>query len=139
MFKKAFIGCDHTGEELKLKLKEFLLQNNLEVEDIQMIEDYTDIAKTISTKVALNEGSCGVIICGSGVGVSIVANRIKGVRASLCHSNQIAELSRRHNNANVICLGARILPLETQIEILKTFLNTSFEGGRHEVRIKKID
>jgi ribose 5-phosphate isomerase B len=139
MFKKAFIGCDHTGESLKTAIKNFFTQNKIDFDEVLMQDDYTDVASEISKKVALNQGSLGVIICGSGVGVSIVANRFKSVRASLCHSTQISELSRKHNDANIVCLGARILPIETQLEIVKTFINTSFEGGRHEIRIKKID
>ena len=139
MFNKAFIGCDHTGEDLKTSIKSFFMQNSIDFEEVKMKDDYTDVASEVSQKVALNNGSLGVIICGSGVGVSIVANRVKGVRASLCHSIQIAELSRKHNDANIICLGARILPLQTQLDILKTFINTAFEGGRHEIRIRKID
>ena len=101
--------------------------------------DYTDIAKEVSSQVLNSTASLGVLICGSGVGVSIVANKFKGIRAALCHSVQISELSRKHNNANVLCLGARIAEPDEQIKILEAFLKTEFEGGRHAARLQKIE
>jgi ribose 5-phosphate isomerase B len=136
---KAFIGCDHTGEDVKKALIFVLNSFNITSEEVQMKEDYTDVAYAISQKTLESPSAIGIIICGSGVGVSIVANRFKGIRACLAHSPLVAELSRKHNNANILCLGARIAPIEVQIEILKAFLTANFEGGRHEVRINKID
>ena len=139
MFKKVIIGCDHTGIDLKNKIIDLLKSQNLEVLDIEMKEDYTDVANSLANIVVENQLNCGILICGSGVGVSIVANRVKGVRASLCHSILIAKLSRNHNNANILCLGARVLQSEEQLEIVKEFLQSEFLGERHAIRIAKID
>ena len=139
MFKKVIIGCDHTGVELKNKVIDFLKSQNLEVKEVIMEEDYVDVANSLANLVAESPINCGVLICGSGVGVSIVANRIKGVRASLCHSAEIAKLSRNHNNANVLCLGARIVQMGEQLEIVKEFFKSEFLGERHAIRVAKID
>jgi ribose 5-phosphate isomerase B len=139
MFAKLFIGCDHTGNELKDKIKEFIKSYSIPFEDVPSGEDYVDVAKSVATLVANSKDSFGILICGSGVGVSVASNRVSGVRSALCHSVEVARLSRLHNDANVLCLGARLLKKEEQIEILKTFLNTEFEGERHLVRIAKID
>ncbi len=139
MFAKLFIGCDHTGNELKYEIKEFIKPYNIPFEDVSSGEDYVDVAKSVAKLVATSKDSFGILICGSGVGVSVASNRVSGVRSALCHSVEVARLSRLHNDANVLCLGARLLNLGEQIEILTTFLNTEFEGGRHVVRIAKID
>jgi ribose 5-phosphate isomerase B len=141
MFKKIFIASDHTGKNLTQLLTYFLQVKGFEVCEIKFNEkmDYTDIAKEVSSQVLNSTASLGVLICGSGVGVSIVANKFKGIRAALCHSVQISELSRKHNNANVLCLGARIVEPDEQIKILEAFLKTEFEGGRHAARLQKIE
>jgi ribose 5-phosphate isomerase B len=141
MFKKIFIASDHAGKNLMQLLTYFLQVKGFEVCEIKFNEkmDYTDIAKEVSSQVLNSTASLGVLICGSGVGVSIVANKFKGIRAALCHSVQISELSRKHNNANVLCLGARIVEPDEQIKILEAFLKTEFEGGRHAIRLQKIE
>lgn len=141
MFKKIFIASDHTGKNVTQLLTYFLQVKGFEVCEIKFNEkmDYTDIAKEVSSQVLNSTASLGVLICGSGVGVSIVANKFKGIRAALCHSVQISELSRKHNNANVLCLGARIVEPDEQIKILEAFLKTEFEGGRHAIRLQKIE
>lgn len=139
MFTQVFIGCDHAGINLKQSVIALLNSKKIPVYEVQMQEDYTDVAKNISNLVASSKGNCGILICGSGAGVCITANRTPNIRAVASHSVKIAELCRMHNNANVLCLGARMLEEEAQIEIVKTFLDTKFEGGRHLARINKID
>ncbi len=135
-----YIGCDHSGLELKSQIIEYLKSVSIKFEDITIIEehDYTDIAKLLVSKISLSD-DIGVLICGSGVGMSIVANRFKNIRASLCHSEQVSKLSRQHNDSNILCLGSRIVPLGEQLKIIDTFLNTPFEGGRHYIRVSKIN
>lgn len=136
------IGSDHAGYELKEKIKRCLKENNKAYIDFGTNStdscDYPDFAKEVSKYVSQNENSKGILVCGSGIGVSIVANKTKNVRAALCYSSECAELSRKHNNANVLCLGARFIDFETAKEIIKSFLNTDFEGGRHLNRVNKI-
>lgn len=141
MFKHAFISCDHTGIELCGKIKELLNKFGIETVffEITEKEDYTDAAKKVCKEVSLKNDACGILVCGSGVGISISANKIKGIRAALCHLNEVCELARKHNDANVLCLGARIVSTEKQLEFVKTFITTQFEGGRHEVRVNKIE
>ena len=111
------IGSDHAGYELKEKIKEYLNDNDINYIDFGTNStdscDYPDFAKEVSKYVSQNENSQGILVCGSGIGVSIVANKIKNVRAALCYSSECAELSRKHNNANVLCLGARFIDFET--------------------------
>ena len=136
------IGSDHAGYELKEKIKEYLNDNDINYIDFGTNStdscDYPDFAERVSMYVSKNENSQGILVCGSGIGVSIVAHKIKHVRAALCYSSECAELSRKHNNANVLCLGARFIDFETAKEIIKSFLNTDFEGGRHLNRVNKI-
>jgi ribose 5-phosphate isomerase B len=141
MFKKIFIASDHTGKNLTQLLTYFLQVKGFEVCEIKFNEkmDYTDIAKEVSSQVLNSTENLGILICGSGVGVSIVANKFKGIRAALCHSVTVSELSRKHNDSNVLCLGARIVEPDEQIKILEAFLDTEFDGGRHEVRVQKIE
>lgn len=141
MFEKVFISGDHTSDELKQSVCQFLQEKGIEVFAIERLqdEDYTDIAKKVSRQVLAHKGSFGVIICGSGVGVSIVSNKQNGIRAALCHAPKVAEFARKHNDANVLCLGARFVEKEVQIEIVNAFISNEFEGGRHELRVKKIE
>ena len=136
------IGSDHAGYELKEKIKEYLNDNDINYIDFgtNSIDscDYPDFAERVSMYVSKNENSQGILVCGSGIGVSIVANKTKNVRAALCYSSECAELSRKHNNANVLCLGARFIDFEIAKEIIESFLNTDFEGGRHLNRVNKI-
>ena len=138
------ISNDHAGVELKNKVKKYL-----EAEGHKLIDfgnndgksvDYPDIIHPLAKEISKNKDSKGIIMCGTGNGVSMVANKYKGVRAGLCWSKEIAELIRKHNNANVLSLPARFISIEEALEIVKVFLETDFEeGGRHERRVGKID
>lgn len=137
------IGSDHAGFHMKQRVAEYLTLNNLKFEDCGCYDDnsvdYPDYARAVVSKVLDNSAAVGILLCGSGIGVSITANRFKGVRAALCWNSEIARLSRQHNDANVLCLPSRFLAVEEMKEIVSVFLNTDFEGGRHTNRIRKID
>ena len=137
------LSNDHAGTELKKEVKEFLESNGYNVnnlgEDLGESVDYPDFIHPLAKEISNKKEEKGIIICGSGNGVSMVANKYEGVRAALCWNKEIASLSRQHNNANVLSLPARFLTTEEAIEIVKTFLETDFEGGRHERRVKKIN
>ena len=141
--KSIVIGSDHAGFDRKSELLEYLKQKNYTCYDCGCYDlnsvDYPDYAKAVAGKVSSDTNLLGILLCGSGIGVSIVANRWKGIRAALCWDIEIARLSRQHNDANIICLPARFLDKEKMIEIVNEFLNTEFEGGRHLNRIRKID
>ena len=134
------IGSDHAGYELKEKIKEYLNDNDINYIDFGTNStdscDYPDFAKEVSKYVSQNENSKGILVCGSGIGVSIVANKTKNVRAALCYSSECAELSRKHNNANVLCLGARVIGAGVAMQLVDIFLTTEYEGGRHEKRVE---
>ena len=136
--KKIFIASDHAGYKLKnsitSKLKKVV---DLGPKSSNSV-DYPDYAKKLSKKVASNKGSFGILICGSGMGMAIAANKTKNIRAALCYSMKNTKLSRLHNNANIITLGERLINKNKAINLIKTFLSTKFEGGRHLRRIKKI-
>ena len=101
--------------------------------------DYPDIAKEVSKKIINKEANFGILICGTGIGISIAANKINGIRAALCHNEYTARLSRLHNDANIIALGARVLGEDLGLACVETFINTEFEGGRHARRVGKIE
>ncbi|NLA75333.1 MAG: ribose 5-phosphate isomerase B [Deltaproteobacteria bacterium] len=141
---KIIIGSDHAGLDLKNKYKELLSEElGYEVTDAGAYSpdavDYPDIARKVASAVSSGEYEKGVLICGSGIGMSIAANRFKGVRAALCHDLFTAEMSRRHNNANILVVGARVTGEGLALEMLKVFLKTAFDGGRHKMRIDKIE
>ena len=142
MFSKIFLSSDHGGFELKEKVKSFLIDNNFEYEDLGCTSlepvDYPDFAKLLSNKIKDKNNSKGIIFCGTGIGISIAANRFRHIRAALCTSVEMASKSRKHNNANVLALGGRILEGKLALEIVKVFLQTDFEAGRHSVRVDKI-
>ena len=137
------ISNDHAGTELKNVIKTFLENKGFTVinvgEDLGNSVDYPDYIHPLAKDISNKKEEKGIIICGSGNGVSMVANKYKGVRAALCWNKDIASLSRLHNNANVLSLPARFLTNQQAIEIVQTFLETDFEGGRHERRVKKIN
>jgi len=139
--KKIFIASDHAGYNLKnsliSKLSKFKKIVDLGPKTTVSV-DYPDYAKKLSKKVATNKGSFGILICGSGMGMAIVANRRKNIRAALCYSKKNTKLSRLHNNANIITLGERLINKNKAINLVKIFLSTKFEGGRHLRRVKKI-
>ena len=142
MFNKIFLSSDHGGFELKEKVKSFLIDNNFEYEDLgcSSLEpvDYPDFAKLLSNKIKDKNNSKGIIFCGTGIGISIAANRFRHIRAALCTSVEMASKSRKHNDANVLALGGRILEDKLALEIVKEFLQTDFEAGRHSIRVDKI-
>ncbi|MBN2693350.1 ribose 5-phosphate isomerase B [bacterium] len=139
-----FIASDHGGFELKEDIKSFLMQQNIDFEDLGVNSsesvNYPDLAQKISRKVLENlSTNRGILLCGSGIGVSIAANRHKGIRAALVDSVTLAHLSREHNDANILCMGGRIIGKEVAFEIVTTFLNTEFQGGRHQKRVELIE
>jgi len=137
-----FIGADHGGYNLKESLVDYMSKQEIKFEDLGTFSeesiDYPDIAVKVAEAVLSVKDSLGVLLCGTGIGVSITANKIRGIRAALCHNEYTAEMARMHNNANILCLGGRVLDEETAIDILNTFIGTEFEGGRHERRVCKI-
>ncbi|MHB2150251.1 ribose 5-phosphate isomerase B [Calditrichota bacterium LG25] len=139
---KLAIGADHAGYVLKEQIKDYLKSKDIDFKDVGTFKiescDYPEFAYKVGQAVSTGEVDLGILICGTGIGMSITANKIKGVRAALAHDEQTAKLSRQHNNANVLCMGGRILSEEEAIQIVEVWLNTSFEGGRHEKRLKLI-
>jgi len=137
------LSNDHAGTNLKKTIKSFLEHNGYVVKNIGEDKgesvDYPDYIHPLAIEISEKKEEKGIIICGSGNGVSMVANKYQGVRAALCWNKEIASLSRQHNDANVLSLPARFLTSEEAIEIVKTFLETDFEGGRHERRVNKIN
>ena len=142
MFNKIFLSSDHGGFELKEKVKGFLIDNNFEYEDLGCFSlepvDYPDFAKLLSKKLKDKNDSKGILFCGTGIGISMAANRFLHIRAALCTSVEMASKSRKHNNANVLALGGRILEEKLAFEIVNEFLQTDFEAGRHSLRVDKI-
>ncbi len=138
------IGSDHAGFCLKQELIEFIRSTGHEVVDCGCYNedsvDYPDIAVTVADKVLDDTKSIdfGVLICGTGVGISIAANKINGIRAALCHDHYSAKYTRLHNDSNIICFGARVIGSGLATELLDVFLTTDFEGGRHKLRVDKI-
>ena len=140
---KIVLASDHAGVMLKELIVKHLKENkSLVVEDLGPFNndrvDYPDYAFKASKVVSEEKADFGIIVCGSGIGVSIVANKVKGIRAALCTTVQLAKLSRQHNDANVLCLGERILKEKNALMIVDTFLKTDFEAGRHQARVEKI-
>jgi ribose 5-phosphate isomerase B len=140
---KIIIGSDHAGFELKEKIKEYLDELNYEVEDLGTNSakpvDYPVYGKKVAEKVT-KTNSTGILVCGSGIGICMSANKIKGIRAALCYDEYTAETARQHNNANIICLGARTLSAKNYKKIIKTFLTTKFsKEQRHHKRVKQMD
>ncbi|HEX13909.1 MAG: ribose 5-phosphate isomerase B [Desulfurella sp.] len=136
------IGSDHAGFAMKEAIKEYLAGLNYLVEDVGTFNedsvDYPDFAKKVAKKVQ-DSDNLGILICGTGIGMSISANRFVGVRCALCHDAYTAEFARKHNNANILAFGGRTTGLEIAKQMVYIFLNTSFEGGRHQRRVNKID
>lgn len=139
----VYIGCDHAGYEIKNDIAKYLEKNNIEYKDLGCNGekvDYPVIAEKVCTGVLEDvENNKGILICGTGIGMSIAANKIKGIRAAHCTDEYSSKYTRLHNNANVLCMGARITGSGLALEIAEVFLNTEFEGGRHQRRIDLID
>lgn len=140
---KVVIASDHAGYFLKEKIKDFLIKENHEVIDVgcfsHVAVDYPEYGVKAIEKILQGEAERGILICGTGIGMSIVANRFRNIRAALCHEPFSAKMARLHNDANVLVLGGRLIGDGMAVEIVKTFLETPFEGGRHEKRIKMIE
>ncbi len=136
------IGCDHGGLELKGHIINYLESKGIEVKDYGTYTedsvDYPDCAAPVCKAVQSGEAENGILICGTGIGISIAANKYKGIRAALCSDVYSAKMSKQHNNAQIICLGGRVTGRELAFMIVDTWLETEFEGGRHEGRIAKI-
>lgn len=136
------IASDHGGFELKQQVVDYLKKNGYEVKDFGTFTcdsvDYPDYAQMVGESIVNGECEKGIIICGTGIGISIAANKIPGIRAALCTDSYMARMSREHNNANVLALGGRVVGPELAFDIIKTWLGTEFAGGRHQRRIDKI-
>lgn len=143
MSEKIIIGSDHGGFDLKEKVKTILEAESYVVEDAGCHNaesvHYPEIAKKVAEKVSNGEIEKGILICGTGIGMSLAANRFKGVRATLCHDHITARFSREHNNSNILVMGQRVLGDEVAFDIVKTWLHTEFEGGRHQTRISMLE
>jgi ribose 5-phosphate isomerase B len=139
--KKVAIACDHAGPKLKALLKAELHSMGIAVLDLgtdtEESVDYPDFANKVADAISQGKAEMGVLICGSGIGISIAANRHRAVRAALCHNQLTATLARQHNNANVLVMGARIIEEPLALKMLHAFFETPFEGGRHENRVAK--
>jgi ribose 5-phosphate isomerase B len=142
MMDKIAIGADHAGFEYKELLKKWLVKNGYTIKDFGTHStesaDYPDFAHPVADAVEKKEFELGLLLCGSANGVAITANKHQGIRAALCWNEEVAELSRLHNNANVVCIPARFVSYELAEKILDRFLHSNFEGGRHERRVSKI-
>ena len=141
-FMKIAIGADHGGVHLKEHIKEYLKGKGIEVEDFgttgEESVDYPDYAKKVADVVAGGKFEQGILICGTGIGISIAANKVKGIRAALCGDAFSARMSREHNNANILCMGERVIGVGLAETIVDSWLSASFAGGRHERRVNKI-
>lgn len=139
---KIAIGCDHAGFEYKEAIKASLSSQGYEVSDFGTHStdsmDYPDSAHPLATEVELGVARFGILICGSANGVAMTANKHQGIRAAICWENEISALARLHNDANIVCIPARFISLDLAQEIVQTFIQTSFEGGRHANRVNKI-
>ncbi|MEJ0031338.1 MAG: ribose 5-phosphate isomerase B [Bacteroidota bacterium] len=142
MMPKIAIGADHAGFELKEKVREWLTRSGFESKDFGTYSsesaDYPDFAHPVALAVEKKEFDLGILICGSGNGVAITANKHQGIRAAICWNEELASLARQHNDANVLCLPARYISGDLAMKIVDKFLSSSFEGGRHDRRVKKI-
>jgi len=142
IFKKICISSDHAGYKTKEFIKEHLIKSKISTIDLgpffEKSVDYPDYAKKVSNRVSKRKSDVGILVCGSGTGMAISANKTKGIRAAVGYNIKSTQLSRQHNNANVLCLGSRLTKRKDIKKIIKIFLNTKFEGGRHKRRVKKI-
>jgi len=142
IFKKICISSDHAGFKLKESIKDFLINKNISIIDLGPINedsvDYPDYAKKVSNRVKSKRSDIGILVCGSGTGMAISANKIKGIRAAVCYNLKSTRLSRQHNDANIIAIGSRLTKKNTALQLVSVFLRTKFEGGRHLRRVKKI-
>ena len=142
IFKTACIASDHAGYKLKEDIKNYLIDKKMSVFDIGPYNDnsvdYPDYAKKLGNRIKLKKSDVGILVCGSGTGMAISANKIKSIRAAVCYNTKSTRLSRQHNNANIIALGSRLTKKKLSLKLVEVFLKTKFEGGRHLKRVKKI-
>ncbi len=142
IFKKICISSDHAGYKLKEQIKNFLIRQNVFIIDLGPFElksvDYPDYAKKLARRISSKKSDIGILVCGSGTGMAISANKIRGIRAAVCYNAKSTRLSREHNNANIIALGSRLTKKKDVMKLIKIFINTKFQGGRHLRRVKKI-
>ena len=142
IFKTVCIASDHAGFKLKEEIKNHLVNKNVSIFDlgpyIKESVDYPDFAKKLANRIKLKKSDAGILVCGSGTGMAISANKIKTIRAAVCYNLKSTRLSRQHNNANIIALGARFTKKKLSLKLVETFLKTKFEGGRHLRRVRKI-
>ena len=142
LFKKICISSDHAGFEVKEFIKDLAINSNISITDLGPFQnksvDYPDYAKRLAKRVKAKKSDIGILVCGSGTGMAISANKIKDIRAAVCYNPKSTRLSRQHNNANIIALGARLTKKSLSLKLVDLFLKTKFEGGRHLKRVKKI-
>jgi ribose 5-phosphate isomerase B len=141
--KKFYIATDHAGYAIKAYVKEIVTKLGHEIVDLGPDSadrvDYPDYAKKCANAVLEDKGSFGILICGTGIGISISANKIPGIRAALCHDHYTAKLTRQHNDANILCFGERVVGKGVIEDMIEAFASTEFEGGRHASRVAKIE
>ncbi|MBE6732607.1 MAG: ribose 5-phosphate isomerase B [Ruminococcaceae bacterium] len=139
---KVAVGCDHGGLEHKDAIVKHLRERNIEVLDFGIYEavsvDYPKIAVKVANSIVAGEAELGILVCGTGIGMSLAANKINGIRAAACSEHFSAKYTRLHNNSNILCLGGRVIGVGTAIELVDLFLDTEFEGGRHQRRVDMI-
>ena len=142
IFNKICISSDHAGYKLKEYIKTYFIKKEIPLIDLGPFEvksvDYPDYAKKIARRISTKKSDVGILVCGSGTGMAISANKTKGIRAAVCYNSKSTRLSREHNNANIMALGSRLIKKNEAMKLIKIFLNTKFEGGRHLRRVKKI-
>ncbi len=142
IFKTVCIASDHAGFNLKEDIKNYLINKKISVFDIGPFNDnpvdYPDYAKKLGNRIKLKKSEVGILVCGSGTGMAISANKIRTIRAAVCYNMSSTRLSRQHNNANIIALGSRLTKKKLSLKLVELFLKTKFEGGRHLRRVKKI-
>ena len=143
IFTKICIASDHAGYDLKEKIKDYLINKGMPIIDLgprsPISVDYPDYAKKLAKRLISKKSDSGILICGSGTGMAITANKFKGIRAAQCYSKKSTILSRQHNNANVICVGSRMIKNKEAFSLINYFFKTKFEGGRHQKRVNKIN
>ena len=142
ILKNICIASDHAGYDFKNYIKEYLIRNDISVIDLgpnkKKSVDYPDYAKKVAVRIKKRKSDIGILVCGSGTGMAITSNKVKSVRAAQCYSKSSTVLARQHNNANIICLGSRMITRNEAFKFISLFLKTKFEGGRHQKRINKI-
>lgn len=139
---KIAIGCDHGGITLKDSIVNYLEERGVQIEDFGTFGtesvDYPDYAYKVARSVADGRADKGILMCGTGIGISIAANKVNGIRCALCYNTETARLTALHNDSNILAMGGRVIDCDTAVDIVKTWLDTPFEGGRHIIRINKI-